>query len=144
MEHEKAKQSSEPVAPPVTPAAPAPAAASRGTIRLGMPILYESPKKDKDKRRYSSRLKGVQRLERGVSRAAERITHGLAEGAAKYRSSADKSARKKKDGALKDAFKNVAKAGGKTMRIASKAPGDITKKVKTRELIRIIPRGIFR
>jgi hypothetical protein len=142
MEHEKAKQSSEPVAPPVAPAAaPAPA---RATIRLGMPILYESPKKDKDKRRYSSRLKGVQRLEQGVARAAERITHGLAEGTAKYRKAADKSARKKKDGALKDAFKNVAKAGGKTMRIASKAPGDVTKKIKTRELIRVIPRGIFR
>lgn len=135
--------------------APAPAAAAAaeaapaGKIRLGMPIIYNAPKK-KDKRRYSSGLKPAQKLERGVSRAVERIADGLERGASNYRSRSKKSAWKKRDGAIRDGFENWTRAAGKTLRVASKAPNDLIKRADAdrltkpvRQAVRAIVRPLF-
>lgn len=95
----------------------------------------ETEQTPKARRRYSKKFKDLQKLERGVSKAAHRVASSIEEGLRVWRQSSDKSARKKKDGALRDALKNFAKATGKQVRVASWAAVD---------LVDAIPRGSAR
>lgn len=142
-----AKETQNPASAPA--AAATEAAPSAVKIRLGMPVIYDAPKK-KDKRKYSGGLKQAQRLERGVSRAAQRLGEGLERGASNYRSRSEKSAFKKRDGAIRDGFENWTRAAGKTLRVASKTPNDLIKRVDTdsltkpvRQAVRIIVKPLF-
>jgi hypothetical protein len=83
----------------------------------------------KKKKRYSKRLKGLQKIERGVSKAMHRLASSVDEGLRVWRKSSDRSAREKRDGAIRDALKNYAKAMGKQIRIASWAPADLARAV---------------
>jgi hypothetical protein len=80
----------------------------------------------KPKRQYSKHLKGVQQLERGMSKAAHRLVSSVDEGLRMWRKSTDKSSRKKKDGAIRDAVTNYAKAVSKGLRVASAVPLDLS------------------
>ena len=64
----------------------------------------------KPKKRYSRRLKGAQKLERGFSKGLHRLARATEKGVETWRKSSDRSARKKRDGALKDAPVNYARA----------------------------------
>lgn len=79
----------------------------------------------KPRRKYSKRLKGIQELERGVSKATHRLVGSIDEGLRAWRKSTDKSSRKKKDGAIRDAVTNYAKAVSKSLRVASAVPVDL-------------------
>lgn len=81
----------------------------------------------KPKRKYSKKWKGVQQLERSVSKATHRLVGSIDEGLRVWRKSTDKSARKKKDGAIRDALQNYAKAVSKSMRVVSGVPLDLAK-----------------
>jgi hypothetical protein len=107
------------------------------SIQLAMPIVYRTSKK-KGKRRYSSGLKSVQQLGRGVVRASERVSNGLDRGLSSFRSRTNSSSKKKKDGAIIDSVKNFTKGAGKTLRTASRAPNDVVKKVNTKFITRQI------
>ncbi len=83
--------------------------------------------KSKKKRRYSSGLEDVQRLERRVVRAADRVADAVAAGMDNFRRRSDRSALKKRDGALRDLVDNLSRSTAKTVRKASRAPRDLTR-----------------
>ncbi|HSS75633.1 MAG TPA: hypothetical protein VLV54_02710 [Thermoanaerobaculia bacterium] len=109
------------------------------------PIVYErKKKKGKRKKKYSRGLKEPQRLEKGISRAAERIADAVADGFSEYRDRRDKSAGKKRDGAIKDAVRNVGRGLEEAIGTAAKVPTDLTKRMSGRRLTRMVPLPLFR
>ena len=80
---------------------------------------------EKKKNRVSKRWKNTQKIEKGVTKAARRISDAIAEGVQVFVERRDASASKKKDGALRDLNKNLSKAVRKTLRKGTKAPGDV-------------------
>jgi hypothetical protein len=118
---------------------PPPAALPR--IALGMPIVYRASKR-KGKRKYTNGLKNIQKLERGMAHASERISHGLDRGFSRFRSRTDASSKKKRDGAIVDAARNFGKGAGRTLRTASKAPNDVLKHVNTKWVTRQVRKAM--
>jgi hypothetical protein len=110
------------------------------------PIVYERKKRKKGKRKkkYSRGLKEPQRLERGVSRAAERIARAVANGFSEYRDRRDWSARRKRDGAIRDAVRNVGRGLEEAISTAARVPTDLTRRVSVRRLTRLVPLPFFR
>ncbi|HVV81889.1 MAG TPA: hypothetical protein VHE35_02375 [Kofleriaceae bacterium] len=108
---------------------PAPAAAAADDVR--------------PPRKYSKRLGRVQKVERSVSKAVHRLVRAADAGVGKWRDATDKSSRKRKDGAVKDALENFAKATSRSIRQVSRTPEDIVRivrKAKVGKLVRrIIP-----
>jgi hypothetical protein len=113
---------------PGTAAASEPTADSR-------PTVYEKKKK---KKKYSRGLKEPQKLGEGLSRSAERLAQAVADGLSETRRRGNKSARKKRDGLIKDAVRNVGRGLEEAISKASKAPTDLTKRVSTRRLTRLV------
>jgi hypothetical protein len=89
---------------------------------------HEAPKK---KRKYSTRLRGGQELERGLSRAAASVGDGIAITFDTYKKRSNASSYKKRDGAVKDALKNWTKAYSKGMKEATDAPYQLVKAINT-------------
>ena len=81
----------------------------------------EAPKKKK----YSSGLKGVQKMERNMTKAQRRMAKAVLRGLDTWSKERDRSAYKHKDGAVRDSMKNAAKAAGKFVRVASHVPADM-------------------
>jgi hypothetical protein len=79
------------------------------------------------KRKYSRTLRDVQTLETGVSKALHRLVRSTEVGIRTWRKSMKKSALKKRDGAVRDAIENYAKALSRQVGIASRAPLDIVR-----------------
>lgn len=99
------------------------------------PIVIKTGKK---KRRYSRGLKGLQQRARKGNRAGSRLINAFADGFDFYRKKSDRSSRKKKDGMIKDFWKNSASGLGKTMRKSSKVPKEMVKVFKPRKAGRAI------
>jgi hypothetical protein len=111
------------------------------------PIVYERKKKKKKgkRKKNSSRgLKEPQRVEKGVSRAAERIAEAVVDGLSEYRGRRDKSAGKKRDGALKDVVRNAGRGLEEAIGTAAKVPTDLTKRMSGRRLTRWVPLPLFK
>jgi hypothetical protein len=89
-------------------------------------ISTEAPKK---RRRYSRGLRASQEVERGVSNAAATLSDGLAETFRIYKKRSRNSSENKRDGAIRDAVKNWAKAYGEGMKAASDAPYEFVKTI---------------
>jgi hypothetical protein len=83
------------------------------------------------KRRYSKPLKRLQRSLDSVDRARERFYGALAAGATKYRERARASADRKRDGMLKDAWQNSARAFETVLRKSAKVPRDLARAAST-------------
>jgi len=107
--------------------------------RVGAATAAGAAKKKK-KRKYSRAWRSVQELERGVSKGVQRLAFSVVAGIRVWRKSTDKSARKRKDGAIRDALKNGAKAVGRQIRVATWAPLDVLKAVPKLKLRGIIAR----
>ena len=84
-------------------------------------IVEPTRDKKKKKKKYSRGLRDIQKFDIALAKANKRLNSAAAEGYSSYLKSSRKSARKRRDGAIQDAFKNWAKANGKTMRRASSA-----------------------
>ena len=112
-----------------------PAAPASNRVQLAMPVIYRTSKK-KGKRRYSSGLRTVQQLGRGVLRGGERLTDGLDRGLSTFRTRSNSSSKDKRDGAIVDSVKNFTKGAGKALRTASRAPNDVIKRVNTKRIAR--------
>ncbi len=110
-----------------------PPPSSRAIVQMGRTLLFPEPivvklKGKRKKRRRSSRgLKGVEKLNRGMSKASRRLSRAVAKGLDKYVSSSDKSAEKRRDGALIDMRRNMARAMGTTLSRSGKAFDDVAK-----------------
>jgi hypothetical protein len=83
------------------------------------------------KRKYSRRTKGVQEIERGVSKAAASLGDAVAKTFRTYKKRENASSFKKRDGAVKDAIKNWSKAYGKGVKEASDVPYQLVKSVNS-------------
>ncbi len=105
-----------------------------------------APAPAETKARRSRRWKNAHRIEKGVTKAARRVSDAISEGVQVWVDRRDASAGKKKDGALRDLNKNLGKAVKKTLRKASKAPADLfdaVAKVSVGKGLRV-GRGLFR
>ncbi|MBW8875649.1 MAG: hypothetical protein JF614_11860 [Acidobacteria bacterium] len=105
------------------------------------PIVYEVRKgrkgrKGRRKKKYSRGLKAPQKVEQGLSRSAERLAEAVADGLTRYRRRENRSARKKRDGAIKDALRNIGRGAEKALRTGSRAPTDFTKRLSVKRLTR--------
>jgi hypothetical protein len=94
--------------------------------------------KKKKKRKYSKGLKDLQQLERGVSKAMHRLAGSVDEGLRTWRKATERSARAQRDGAIRDALKNYAKATSRGLRVASWVPLDLAE-----ALPRLNPRRVL-
>jgi hypothetical protein len=104
------------------------------------PIVYEvrSGGKGKKKKKYSRGLKEPQKLEEGTVRATERLAQAAVDGLGTFRKRCNRSSRKRRDGALKDALRNLSRGMEDALTTAAKAPSDLTRKVSVRRLTRIV------
>jgi hypothetical protein len=104
------------------------------TVTGHAPATTESlriPELPRKKRRYSSRMRGAQQIERGVSRAAASVGNAVAATFNSYKDRSRTSSFKKRDGAVRDALRNWTKAYSKGMKEASDAPYELVKSVNT-------------
>lgn len=135
----KGQSSSTPKASPagasaetVTAAGPAGEVASfRGHAQ---PIVVNF--KDKKKRKYSRRLKGLQQQLRSGTKVTDRLFDAISAGIGKYRKRSDRSSEKKRDGLLKDIFKNSASGLGASLKKSSKVPSLLAKSVNKKAIKR--------
>lgn len=104
------------------------------TVTGHSPATTESlkaPEAPKKKRKYSTRMRAGQEIERGVSRAAASLGDAVAATFDTYKKRSNASSYKKRDGAVKDALKNWTKAYSKGMKEASDAPYQLVKAVNS-------------
>jgi DNA-binding transcriptional regulator GbsR (MarR family) len=99
------------------------------------PIVIDGGKKKK-KRKYSKGLKDLQVSARRTSAISSDLTRAVAKGVRAYRKASSKSAEKKRDGALRDMGRNIAKGISKSLRKSSDVPYDLAKALETRGLRR--------
>jgi hypothetical protein len=98
--------------------------------RLASDVVV-APTKRRGKRRYSKGLRGPQEFERHASRGVLRLARSVESGVSEWRRATDRSARRRKDGAVRDALDNFAKAVGKQLRVMSRAPEDLARAVRS-------------
>ena len=79
---------------------------------------------------YSKTYERSQKAERRMTSASRRLASAVLVGIESWEKERDKSSRKKKDGALRDAPENLAKAYGEALREASRVPEDLVKGVR--------------
>jgi hypothetical protein len=82
---------------------------------------------EKRKKKYSRGLKTAQRFERGLSKGAHRFARATETALATWRKYSDRSARKKRDGAIRDAPLNYAKAVSRAAPEAARVLVDLAK-----------------
>jgi hypothetical protein len=92
------------------------------------------------KRKYSKNRRTVQEFERNASRAVHRFTRSLEAGVREWREATDRSARRRRDGAIRDALENYAKATGKQLRVMSRTPEDVVRAVRSLKLGKVVRR----
>lgn len=98
--------------------------ASKVETPATMDAVVTTPATSEEKKR-SKRLKNAHRAEKGMTKAARRLSKAISDGVKVWDERRDASASKKKDGSLRDLNKNLGKAVRKTLRSASKAPSDL-------------------
>ena len=123
--------SDEPTGTPESEPAPAATKSRRAST---VHIRYRKTKKKK--RKYTRGLKDLQKLERGLSKAARRLSRAAAGGVSLYRRRSNKSSRKKRDGAIKDGLENWTRGLGKAVRKSGDGPYDIAKSLNSKRVSR--------
>ena len=79
----------------------------------------------KKKKKYSKQLREAQRIERAASKTRKRMLKAVLRGVETWESNRDRSAEKRKDGAVRDAMRNTARAYGDYVRAVSRMPEDM-------------------
>lgn len=106
----------------------------------GPAVIVEEKKKKKHK--YSRGTKNVQQLGRGMRKATARISKAVAKGLDDFYDRSEKSGGKRRDGALRDMTENMARAVGTSMRVFSKAPYDIARRLPNRMVATQVRAGL--
>jgi hypothetical protein len=125
--------------------APAPASPAAATVEPSPSTAAAeplSPTTRRKKRKVSRDLGAVEEAERAASKAAHRVARAVEKGVAAYREERDRSARKKRDGALRDLAANAAHGVAETLREASKAPADLAGALDSRQVRKLMRRGV--
>lgn len=92
--------------------------------------LCLSKENRKKKRKYTYGTQGFQTLERGLTTSLETVAEGMTKILGEYNSQRNKSSRKKRDGAIKDALENWAKALSEGAGTVGSAPLHLVKTVR--------------
>lgn len=92
----------------------------------------------KRKKKYSRGLKEAQKVEQCAARGAARLAKAVADGFSEYRARSGKSARRKRDGAVRDAVRNVGRGLEAALETAARVPADLTRRVSVRRLARLV------
>lgn len=95
---------------------------AEGTTQAQPEVIEK--KKKKKKAKYSKGLRPFADLEKASVKAQRRLARAVVAGLSTWERRRDRSSRKKKDGAIRDAFKNTAHAMAKTVRVASRSVTD--------------------
>jgi hypothetical protein len=91
------------------------------------PVVIERTGKKKNKKKKYSRAFGFgQKAEVALSKGGHRLANAVTDGLWAWRRERDKSARNKRDGAIRDAFKNYGRSMSRFGREAARIPEDIT------------------
>jgi isopentenyl diphosphate isomerase/L-lactate dehydrogenase-like FMN-dependent dehydrogenase len=106
-------------------------------VEVSRDDAYERPP-----RKYSKRYRRIQEVERSVSKAIHRLVRSAEAGVSEWREQTDRSSRKRRDGAIRDALENFAKATGTTIRAASRTPEDVVRVVRKMKVGRFVRRII--
>ena len=105
-------------------------------------VLVLKENKKKKGPRYSKNKRLSQELGGAVLSAVRRVTKGVDKGLDTYIEARENSAEKKKDGAVKDRFRNVAKAARTFSSHASEAPAEFLEHVADMKLGKRISRRV--
>ncbi len=97
---------------------------------LTKPIVISTKKKKK--RRYSRGLRDLQVAGRRTSKITSRVMRSVTKGFDAYLKASDRSAQKKRDGALLDLNRNLARGLSRSLRESSRIPLDLARAVDTR------------
>jgi len=92
-------------------------------LDLTQPIVIDIKKKKK--RKYSRGLKDIQVAGRRSSKITARVIRSISKGFDEFRDASDKSSRKKRDGALLDMNRNIAKGLSRSLKTSSRLPLDL-------------------
>ena len=84
------------------------------------------------KRGSSPTARRLERLERNVSDAADRVARASGRGTSRYVKARDRSARRRRDGALLDIYENVARGVSRAIAEASPATVDLAKGINSK------------
>jgi hypothetical protein len=79
----------------------------------------------KKKARYSDELGDVQKLDRRLTKAETRVTRAVLAGLETWQTRSNRSAKKGRDGALRDALDNGARAYARSVEKAARATRDV-------------------
>ena len=135
------KKSAEAAAAEPVPAGSGSAPYSQPGALWTTPIVLTRNKKSKrgkKKKKYSRGTKGLQRLVQGVAEAANRASRGFSRSSRNFANRSRRSSRKRRDGLMRDLFRNASRAVQKGSRQFSKAPEEITKRISTRRTWRAL------
>lgn len=105
------------------------------------PIILRRDKKSKrgrKKKKYSRGTKGLQRLVLGFSESANRMARGFSRSSRSFADRSRNSSRKRRDGIVRDIFRNASRAFQKGSGQFSKAPEEIAKRFSTRRTWRAV------
>jgi type IV secretory pathway TrbL component len=104
--------------------------AAEKTVTGHTPLVHDVHTHEVKKvRKYSRGTRSAQELGRGMNRAAADLASAVATALETYRDRSNNSSYKKRDGMLRDAVENWAKAASEGMKKASDAPYDLVKSV---------------
>jgi hypothetical protein len=106
------------------------------------PATPEAQVEEPRPQRTSRGMKPVLKIERGIAKAASRVSNAVARGCATYLEHRDLSAERRRNGALRDAPSNVARGVGKAMKIASRAPFDVMRTLETRRIVKPVTKAV--
>jgi hypothetical protein len=119
-----------PVVPPVTVRYPQPLFAT--------PIVLERKKtggKGK-RRRYTRGTGGLQRLTLGLAKGAYRVADSFADGLDTFSKQSNKSSKRRRDGLIRDSLRNASSGIADGLAELGRAPGDVARKIRTRDVWR--------
>jgi len=117
---------------------PSPSAIPGSEALLKVAVVYR-PRRNKrrnNRKKYSRGTKGIQRFLYGLSRAAYRTARACSIGLDTYTDRSNKSMKRKRDGMVKDVFRNASRGFADAAEEVGKVPGEIARRISTKTVRR--------
>lgn len=111
-------------------------AAAESGAQQAAPVITRRKKKKKRKRKYTRGTKDLQRFGDGLTKGAWRVGRAVERGIDDFYKRSRKSSRRRRDGAVRDIWKNSAKGYDSAFRQLGKAPYDVARMLPGRSIWR--------
>lgn len=131
---------SDSVAPPIVATVVPQGAAAAAVDGEAIAARIRAARRERRRGEVSKPFRDLVAADRHLSRAAHRLAKAGARGLATYRDEQKASAAKKRDGAVRDQPRNVAKGAAAALVVASAVPLDVVRAVQTRTGVRVLRR----